>query len=117
MKKISLKFVLICLGVLPLLVGALIINLRAVSMINKLTMSEIEAKLHTTVDVAAQHFDEMAESGDGSWVVGEDGVLTIGGVAQVQEDDVRVLRMYILHCLWGTPDTVHPLRIRVVSLL
>ncbi|MBR1597553.1 MAG: cache domain-containing protein [Lachnospiraceae bacterium] len=87
MKKISLKFVLICLGVLPLLVGALIINLRAVSMINKLTMSEIEAKLHTTVDVAAQHFDEMAESGDGSWVVGEDGVLTIGGVAQVQEDD------------------------------
>lgn len=87
MKKISLKFVLICLGVLPLLVGALIINLRAVSMINKLTMAEIESKLHTTVDVAAQHFKEMAESGDGSWVVGEDGMLTIGGVAQVPADD------------------------------
>ena len=87
MKKISLKFVLVCLGLLPLFVGALVISMRATSMIKKLTLAEIESKLHTTVDVAAQHFNEMAESGDGSWVVGEDGILTVGGVAQVQADD------------------------------
>lgn len=86
MRKLSLKFVLICLGILPLLVASLTITIRSARMVNKMTMAEIESELHAVADIAASHFDEMAESGDGSWVMNGD-VLTVGGLVELQPDD------------------------------
>lgn len=86
MKKVSLKFVLICLGILPLLVASLTITLRSASMVKNIALTEIESKLHSVADAAANHFNEMAESGDGTWVMDGD-VLTVGGLVQLDRQD------------------------------
>lgn len=87
MKKLTLKFVLVCLGVLPLFVASLIITLRSTSMVKKIALTEIESKLHSAVDIAADHFEEMAENGDGTFVLNDEGVLVAGGLVELQPDD------------------------------
>ena len=86
MKRLSMKFVLICLGIAPMLIVSLFICIRSTSMIKTMVMGEIESQLHAVCDMAAHHFEEMAKSGDGSWVV-EDEVLNMGGVVTVAPDD------------------------------
>ena len=86
MRKLSLKFVLICLGILPLLVASLVITIRSTRMVKKIAISEIESKLHSVVDIASSHFKEMAESGDGTWVMDGE-VLKVGGLVELSPED------------------------------
>ena len=84
--KMSLMLVLIALAVVPMVISCIAINILASMSIESMVTDEIESKLHATVEATAQHFYEMADSGDGSWIMDGD-TLKIGGHELAPDDD------------------------------
>ncbi len=85
-KKLSLIAVLVLLTLLPLIASAIIIGTISINAIEDMVLTEIESALHTTVEASGKHFNDIASSGDGSWVLADD-KLTLGGVASIDSDD------------------------------
>ena len=73
--KIGFVMILNLLGVIPMLVASIIINLRADSIINNMVYAEIESTLHTAVEIAEHRFTEMAE---GQWDYVNDRLILAG---------------------------------------
>ncbi|MBR1816235.1 MAG: cache domain-containing protein [Lachnospiraceae bacterium] len=86
-KKMSLIWALVLLMAVPMALAGSLINLYSIKSMRKMVMAEIKSQLHVTVLTAAQHFNEIAESGDGSWVMTDDGRLVLGGLVELAPDD------------------------------
>ncbi len=84
---LTMRTALLLLGLIPMVVAAIIIMIRSIAIVDDMVMKDIESQLHSSVELAAQHFNMIAESGDGTWVVDEDEILNIGGVVPVMPED------------------------------
>ena|GEM_PF-796711 len=85
-KGITMMAALLMLALIPMIVCAAVLTIRSSSVIGSMVEMELETQLHTTVEVAARHFIDAAESGDGTWVMDGD-TLTLGGVAPISRED------------------------------
>ncbi|MBR6381625.1 MAG: methyl-accepting chemotaxis protein [Lachnospiraceae bacterium] len=79
-KKISIIAVLLMLAIIPMIVACIVVNVFAVRATKTMAMTEIEEKLFGVAQTAAQHFNAMAMSGDGTWIMQDDGSLLVGGI-------------------------------------
>ncbi len=85
-KKLSMMAVLLMIALIPMIVSCIVLNLIATSATDKLIMEEIEAKLHISTMAASKHFSELAQAGDGSWIMNGQ-TLTLGNKNTINPSD------------------------------
>ncbi|MCR5684786.1 MAG: methyl-accepting chemotaxis protein [Lachnospiraceae bacterium] len=112
-KKIGMVLILNLLGVVPMFIAAVILNLRADSIINNMVYAEIESTLHTAVEIAEHRFTEMAE---GQWDYVDDKLILAGQFEIDPEDEFFFSALdedIYLTLFWG--DTRYGTSIRDAS--
>lgn len=85
-KKMSMMLVLLLLALVPMIITCIVVNIFSINSVKTIVMDEIESKLHTSVLGVSEHFNAMAKSGDGTWVM-DGSTLMAGGVVGVNPTD------------------------------
>ncbi len=85
-KTLTMMTVMLMMAILPMTVVSIAISIRAYFMLRSIADDEMKVLLSSSAHIAADHFDDIAKSGDGSWNMNGD-VLNLGGVFDVPREE------------------------------